>query len=208
MRHRCFSRSTGISKWYERRKGRLDPRRAVGLLLMRPQVVSGAHRHYDALIRALEGEGLPVVPVLSTLMDNRDACRAFLVEPGGETPRVGQILSLTGFSFVGGPAMNDSAAAVAYLKTLNRPLRSAVSLEMQRRRGLEREPDRAQSSSDRHAGGDPGNRRRHRTVRLRRNRARKRSARAAGGPVPANRGAPGAMGPPANDCPERTCGWR
>ena len=119
-------------KWYERQKGRLDPRRAVGLLLMRPQVVSGAHSHYDALIRALEGEGLPVVPVLSTLMDNRDACRAFLVEPGGNTPRVGQILSLTGFSFVGGPAMNDSAAAVTYLKTLNRPLRSAVSLEMQR----------------------------------------------------------------------------
>ena len=36
--------------------------------------------------------------------------------PAERSPRVGQLLSLTGFSFVGGPAMNDSAAAVAYLK--------------------------------------------------------------------------------------------
>ncbi len=129
---RLFQSFDRYRKWHERRKGPLDPRRAVGLLLMRPQVVSGARRHYDALIRALENEGLPVVPVLSTLMDNRDACREFLAEPGTGGPRVGQILSLTGFSFVGGPAMNDSAAAAAYLKTLNRPLRSAVSLEMQR----------------------------------------------------------------------------
>jgi magnesium chelatase subunit H len=45
---------------------------------------------------------------------------------------VSEIVSLTGFSFVGGPAMNDSEAAAAYLKRLNRPLRSVVSLEMQR----------------------------------------------------------------------------
>lgn len=123
---RLFPTFESYRKWHERRIGPLDPERAVGLLLMRPQVVSGAHRHYDALIRALEGEGLPVIPVLSTLMDNRDACREFL------EGRAAQILSLTGFSFVGGPAMNDSAAAVEYLRALNRPFRSAVSLEMQR----------------------------------------------------------------------------
>jgi magnesium chelatase subunit H len=127
-------------KWYMRRparsssseKWRLDPDATVGLLLLRPQIVSGAHRHYDHLIRALEAEGLSVIPVLSTFMDNREACQAFLVDPAAQSPRISQLLSLTGFSFVGGPAMNDSKAAIAYLKTLNRPLRSAVSLEMQR----------------------------------------------------------------------------
>src|SRR5439155_23778205 len=42
-----------------------------------------------------------------------------------------QLVSLTGFSFVGGPAMNDSEAASEFLTGLNRPYRSAVSLDMQ-----------------------------------------------------------------------------
>src|SRR6185503_10758594 len=45
--------------------------------------------------------------------------------------RVSQILSLTGFSFVGGPAMNDSLAASSFLSDLNRPYRSVVSLDTQ-----------------------------------------------------------------------------
>ena len=45
--------------------------------------------------------------------------------------RVSQIVSLTGFSFVGGPAMNDSAAASEFLHKLNLPYRSAVSLDTQ-----------------------------------------------------------------------------
>ena len=47
---------------------------------MRPQVVSKTTRHYDALIRAIEAEGLSVIPALSTLMDNREACQKFFVE--------------------------------------------------------------------------------------------------------------------------------
>ncbi len=62
-------------------------------------------------------------------MDNREACGKFFVESEGA--RVSQIVSLTGFSFVGGPAMNDSHAASEFLKKLNRPFRSAVSLDMQ-----------------------------------------------------------------------------
>ncbi len=110
-------------KWY---RLRLDPEATIGLLLMRPQVVSESCAHADALIRALESEGVPVLPVLSTLMDNREACEQYLAG------RVSQIVSLTGFSFVGGPAMNDSEAAVAYLKRLNRPVRLALHLEAQR----------------------------------------------------------------------------
>jgi magnesium chelatase subunit H len=132
----------------------LDPESTIGLLLMRPQVVSKTTRHYDALIRSIEAEGLSVIPALSTLMDNREACEKFFIESNGRNAktgdrrpatdesfiqgelrstesRVSQIVSLTGFSFVGGPAMNDSEAAAEFLQKLNRPYRSAVSLDTQ-----------------------------------------------------------------------------
>ncbi|HEX8890526.1 MAG TPA: cobaltochelatase subunit CobN, partial [Pyrinomonadaceae bacterium] len=121
-----------------------------GLLLMRPQIVSRTRKHYDALIRAIEAEGLQVLPAISTLMDNREACEKFFIsevqsprskvqsrnrqtqtKENERAPRVSQIVSLTGFSFVGGPAMNDSEAATKFLRELNRPFRSAVSLDMQ-----------------------------------------------------------------------------
>lgn len=112
----------------------------IGLLLMRPQIVSRARKHYDTLIRAIEAEGLSVIPALSTLMDNREAVEKFFIgtrasglqHAGGvRSSRVSQIVSLTGFSFVGGPAMNDSDEAAAYLKNLNVPYRSLVSLDTQ-----------------------------------------------------------------------------
>src|SRR5204863_2541493 len=58
----------------------LDPASSIGLLLMRPQVVSKTTRHYDALIRAIEAEGLSVIPALSTLMDNREAASRFFID--------------------------------------------------------------------------------------------------------------------------------
>ena len=122
-------------RWHDARARRLktqtlEASKTIGLLLMRTNVVSGTRRHYDALVRAVEREGLAVLPVISTFMDNRDACARFFIGDD-EKPRVSQIVSLTGFSFVGGPAMNDSEAAVEYLKGLNVPLRSAVSLDVQ-----------------------------------------------------------------------------
>lgn len=156
-----FETFADYSRWYRSAKTKdkrpktseqtLDPANTIGLLLMRPQVVSKTTRHYDALIRAIEAEGLSVIPALSTLMDNREAVGTFFVDPaqskvkskdqGPKTKdqrpktkdpsRVSQIVSLTGFSFVGGPAMNDSAAAAEFLEQLNRPYRSAVSLDMQ-----------------------------------------------------------------------------
>ncbi|MDT7807944.1 MAG: magnesium chelatase subunit [Acidobacteriota bacterium] len=159
-----FESFEAYRRWHDARArrtktARLEASNTIGLLLMRTNVVSGTRRHYDSLIRAVEREGLAVLPVISTFMDNRDACTRFFVEqkPDGKTkdeggrvktevgavssssfrlppssvPRVGQIVSLTGFSFVGGPAMNDSEAAVEFLKGLNVPLRSAVSLDVQ-----------------------------------------------------------------------------
>jgi magnesium chelatase subunit H len=129
-------------RWYAQhaqKKGlpALQPRETVGLLLMRPQIVSRTRSHYDGLIRAIEAEGLAVLPATSTLMDNREACEKFFIEKeagahaGPIKARVSQIVSLTGFSFVGGPAMNDSHAASLFLRELNLPFRSAVSLDMQ-----------------------------------------------------------------------------
>ena len=157
-----FESFEAYHSWYEGREGKsgrakLDPTKTIGLLLMRPQIVSGAHAHYDALIRAIEAEGLATVPAISTFMDNREACEMFFVKKTASTrlknrarskskrqgnavnekietglkPRVSQIVSLTGFSFVGGPAMNDSEAAVEFLRELNVPFRSAVSLDVQ-----------------------------------------------------------------------------
>ncbi len=147
-----FETLTDYRKWYASRSPRskvqspksanpvLDPASTIGLLLMRPQVISKTTKHYDALIRAIEAEGLSVIPALSTLMDNRQAVNTFFAQTDEgkvQSPkskvqsRVSQIVSLTGFSFVGGPAMNDSEAAAEFLQQLNRPYRSAVSLDMQ-----------------------------------------------------------------------------
>lgn len=148
---KLFESYDAYKKWYAKsRKSKvqnlksaeraLDPSSTIGLLLMRPQVVSKTTKHYNTLIRAIEAEGLSVIPALSTLMDNREAVNRFFVEepkskdqsPKTEVhSRISQIVSLTGFSFVGGPAMNDSAASSDFLEHLNRPYRSAVSLDTQ-----------------------------------------------------------------------------
>ena len=128
-------------KFQSPKNGSLAPESTIGLLLMRPQIVSNARKHYDSVIRAIEAEGLSVIPAISTFMDNREACEKFFVEgtqaaglqQSGRlrTGRVSQIVSLTGFSFVGGPAMNDSEAAADFLGELNIPYRSLVSLDTQ-----------------------------------------------------------------------------
>lgn len=124
-----FETFDAYKKWHTAKKRKsLDPESTLGLLLMRPQVVSKTTRHYDALIRAIENEGLNVIPAIATLMDNREAVSKFF---NNGSKRISQIVSLTGFSFVGGPAMNDSAAAAEFLRELNVPYRSAVSLDTQ-----------------------------------------------------------------------------
>jgi magnesium chelatase subunit H len=140
--HKLFESLNEYQKWYRARNGqrsfRLDAESTVGLLLMRPQVISKTTKHYDELIGAIEAQGLDVIPAIATLMDNREAVSKFFIKESktkDQSPKteslVSQIVSLTGFSFVGGPAMNDSAAASEFLKQLNVPYRSAVSLDTQ-----------------------------------------------------------------------------
>lgn len=123
---KLFESFESYQKWYRKP---LDPQSTIGLLLMRPQVISKTTKHYDTLIRSIEAQDLSVIPAIATLMDNREAVSRFFIHES--RARVSQITSLTGFSFVGGPAMNDSAAAADFLKTLNLPYRSAVSLDTQ-----------------------------------------------------------------------------
>ena len=86
--HALFESFEEYKKWYKRG---LDPESTIGLLLMRPQVVSKTTRHYDTLINAIESEGLGVVPAIATLMDNREAVSQFFVE--NNKARVSQIVS-------------------------------------------------------------------------------------------------------------------
>ncbi|PWJ21706.1 cobaltochelatase subunit CobN [Jannaschia seohaensis] len=99
---------------------------AVGLLLMRSYVLAGDTAHYDAVIRAFEARGIRVLPAFAGGLDMRPAIAAYL--DGG---RIDALVSLSGFSLVGGPAYNDSPAAVETLVGLDMPYLAAHPLEFQ-----------------------------------------------------------------------------
>ncbi|MEM9530220.1 MAG: magnesium chelatase subunit H [Pseudomonadota bacterium] len=102
----------------------------VGVLLMRAYVLAGNARHYDAVIESLEARGLRVVPAFASGLDARPAVDQFFRHKDG-TPKVDAVLSLTGFSLVGGPAYNDAAAASELLKSLDVPYLAAHATEFQ-----------------------------------------------------------------------------
>jgi magnesium chelatase subunit H len=107
----------------ERAQGR------VGLLLLRSYLLAGNARHYDAVIAALEVQGLQVVPAFASGLDSRPAIERFFMQDGRAS--VDAVLSLTGFSLVGGPAYNDSRAAETILAQLDVPYVAAHSVEFQ-----------------------------------------------------------------------------
>ncbi|MGR3802547.1 magnesium chelatase subunit H [Marinibacterium profundimaris] len=107
--------------------GPAAPHATIGLLMMRSYVLSGDTAHYDAVIRALEARGLRVLPAFAGGLDGRPAIEAYFRDDSG--PRIDALLSLTGFSLVGGPAYNDNASAVALLKALDVPYLAAHPLE-------------------------------------------------------------------------------
>ena len=102
----------------------------VGLLVMRSYVLAGNTAHYDGVIRALEGRGLNVVPAFSSGLDGRPAIEAFHVATDGR-PGIDALVSLTGFSLVGGPAYNDAEAAERVLRELDVPYHAAHAIEFQ-----------------------------------------------------------------------------
>jgi magnesium chelatase subunit H len=104
-------------------------RGTVGLLIMRSYVLAGNAAHYDAVIEALESRGLAVITAFSTGLDARPAVDKFFLRD--EVPVVDAVLSLTGFSLVGGPAYNDARAAEDLLARLDVPYLSATPVELQ-----------------------------------------------------------------------------
>jgi len=104
-------------------------RGTVGLLLMRSYLLAGNTDHYDGVITAMEARGLRVVPAFATGLDSRPAIDAFFVEDG--RPCIDAVVSLTGFSLVGGPAYNDAQAAEDILAKLDVPYLAVTPVEFQ-----------------------------------------------------------------------------
>ncbi len=101
----------------------------VGVLVLRSYLLSGNSAHYDGAIAAMEARGLRVVPVFAAGLDSRPAIEQFFFKNGQTT--VDAVVSLTGFSLVGGPAYNDAKAAEEILVRLDVPYVAAHPVEFQ-----------------------------------------------------------------------------
>ena len=105
------------------------PIATIGLLLMRSYVLSGDTAHYDKVIEGFEALNVKIIPAFAGGLDGRPAIEKYFI--GADGPLIDVLVSLTGFSLVGGPAYNDTNAAVKTLSNLNVPYISAHPLEFQ-----------------------------------------------------------------------------
>jgi magnesium chelatase subunit H len=101
----------------------------VGLLVLRSYVLAGNAGHYEGVIAALEARGLRVIPAFASGLDQRPAMTQYFFRDG--VPAVDAVVSLTGFSLVGGPAYNDARSAEDMLASLDVPYIAAHPLEFQ-----------------------------------------------------------------------------
>ncbi|MEJ2540840.1 MAG: magnesium chelatase subunit H, partial [Gemmatimonadota bacterium] len=106
------------------------PRGTVGLLVMRSYVLAGNTAHYDAVIRALEARGLAVRTAFAAGLDNRPVLDRWF-RHGDGSASVDALVSLSGFSLVGGPAWHDADRAQEALASLDVPFVVAQPLEFQ-----------------------------------------------------------------------------
>jgi len=111
---------------------------SVGVLILRSYVLAGNAAHYDGVIAALEAKGLRVIPAFASGLDARPAIERFFMKDGRAT--VDAVVSLTGFSLVGGPAYNDARAAEELLAKLDVPYIGAHPLEFQTMEQWEGDP--------------------------------------------------------------------
>jgi len=111
-----------------------DAKGTIGLLLLRSYILSGDTGHYDGAIAAFEAQGMNVVPVFCNGLDMRPAIDAFLSGNDIQNPQgatIDTLVSLTGFSLVGGPAYSDATAAAQALGKLDVPYVAAHVTEFQ-----------------------------------------------------------------------------
>ena len=104
-------------------------RGTVGVLVLRSYLLSHNAGHYDAVISTLEARGLRVLPAFASGLDSRPAIEQYFIDKGRVL--VDAVVSLTGFSLVGGPAYNDAKAAEEVLATLDVPYLAAHPVEFQ-----------------------------------------------------------------------------
>ncbi|WP_373634878.1 magnesium chelatase subunit H [Yoonia sp. SS1-5] len=104
---------------------RADPVATIGVLMLRSYVLASDCAHYDAVIRAFEAAGMRVIPAFAGGLDGQPAVDTYF------QGNVDALVSLTGFSLVGGPAYNDSDKAIALLGQLDVPYIAAQPLEFQ-----------------------------------------------------------------------------
>jgi magnesium chelatase subunit H len=104
-------------------------RGTVGVLLMRSYLLAGNGGHYDGVLTALEARGLRVIPAFATGLDARPAIESYFFKD--DRPIVDAVVSLTGFSLVGGPAYNDARAAEDILARLDVPYLAVTPVEFQ-----------------------------------------------------------------------------
>lgn len=110
-------------------RGDAATRGTVGVLVLRSYVLAGNSAHYDGVIAALEKKGLKVLPAFASGLDAREAIDRHFMRDGA--PCIDALVSLTGFSLVGGPAYNDSGAAAEVLSRLDVPYLVAHPVEFQ-----------------------------------------------------------------------------
>ena len=101
----------------------------VGLLLMRSYILANNSAHYDGVIASFEKRGINVVPAFATGLDARPAIDKYFIRD--DRPAVDAVVSLTGFSLVGGPAYNDAKSAEDVLAKLDVPYIAAHAMEFQ-----------------------------------------------------------------------------
>ncbi len=97
----------------------------VGLLMLRSYILSSDCDHYNAVIRAFESKGIACIPAFAGGLNGKPAIDSFFMG------KVDAMVSLTGFSLIGGPAYNDSPAAIDLLSQLDVPYIAAQPLEFQ-----------------------------------------------------------------------------
>ncbi|MEM0900113.1 MAG: cobaltochelatase subunit CobN, partial [Pseudomonadota bacterium] len=114
---------------YLRETSLKKPVGTVGVLVMRSYVLAKNTAHYDGVITALRARGLNVITAFASGLDGRPAVEKFFMRDGKST--VDAVVSLTGFSLVGGPAYNDAKAAEEALAALDVPYISAFASEFQ-----------------------------------------------------------------------------
>jgi magnesium chelatase subunit H len=101
----------------------------VGLLVLRSYLLAGNTGHYDGVIAAFEKQGLRVVPAFASGLDSRPAVERYFMRDARAA--VDAVVSLSGFSLVGGPAYNDARAAEELLSQLDVPYLAAHPVEFQ-----------------------------------------------------------------------------